>query len=266
MKFYNTKDILHNKKVDNDFRYCKNVIYIAKNKEGKSYVGETSSTLIDRVRNHLRKKGTEFEKAINRKNMDHFEWAILQDNLTDIEKRFEREKFFIKKYDTYNKGYNMTKGGGGTKGLKHTPQNNEKNSLRRTEHFKNPENRKEQSKANLLAHAINPKQGEEHSKRMVESFDPKTEEGRKKREQTSKKQKDYYENNEVVYVSRYKKKPFFAYKNGQCIGFFISQSECSRMLNVSKAHISKVLNGKRNTTGGYEFKYMDKTGYLLKDL
>ena len=65
-----------------------------------------------------------------------------EDNLTDINERLEREKFFIKKYDSYNKGYNMTKGGGGTKGLKHSQESIERNRLAKIKHFENPENRK----------------------------------------------------------------------------------------------------------------------------
>ena len=95
MKFFKTKDILYNNKVvDNNFRYCKNIIYVVKNKEKKIYVGETSTPLIERVKSHLRKRGTDFESLINRKNMNDFEWAILEENLTDIKERFDREKFF----------------------------------------------------------------------------------------------------------------------------------------------------------------------------
>lgn len=267
MKFFKTKDILYNNKVvDNNFRYCKNIIYVVKNKEKKIYVGETSTPLIERVKSHLRKRGTDFESLINRKNMNDFEWAILEENLTDIKERFDREKFFIKKYDTYNNGYNMTKGGGGTKGLKHTQESIEKNRLSKIKHFQNPENRKKQSKATLLAHTINPEQGREHSKVMRGKFNLNTKEGKRRRVLAGEKQKAHYKSNEVAYVLNYKKPPFFAFKNGKCIGVFISQAECSRMLGVSKGHLSRVLNGKRNTTGGYEFKYMEKTGYLLKEL
>jgi len=267
MKFFKTKDILYNNKVvDNDFRYCENIIYMARNNEGNIYVGETSTPFVERIKSHLKRKGTDFEMAISRENMNEFEWTILESNLDDIKKRFEREIYYIKKYNSFNKGLNMTKGGGGTKGLKHTKEQIEKNRLAKISHFENPENRKKQSIATSIAYAINPKQAEEHSLTMKKKFDPSTKEGKKRRELTAKKQREHYEKNKVEYVLNYKKPPFFAYKNGKCIGIFISQAECSRMLKVSKGHLSQVLNGKRISTGGYQFKYMDKTGYLINDL
>lgn len=267
MKFFKTKDILYDKNVvNNDFRYCQNIIYLAKNKQGKTYVGETSTPFIERLKSHLRKKSTDFESAINRKNMDDFEWAILEDNLTDINERLECEKFFIKKYDSYNKGYNMTKGGGGTKGLKHSQESIERNRLAKIKHFENPENRKKQSKATLLAHTINPEQGKEHSELMKKKYNLSTKEGRKRRKLAAKKQSEFYKKNKIQYILNYKKPPFFAYKDGKCIGFFLSLAECSRILGVNSGHLSAVLKGKRKTTGGYEFNYVEKAGYLLKDL
>lgn len=267
MKFFKTKDILYDKNVvNNDFRYCQNIIYLAKNKQGKTYVGETSTPFIERLKSHLRKKSTDFESAINRKNMDDFKWTILEDNLTDINERFEREKFFIKKYNSFENGFNMTKGGGGTKGLKHSEESVKRNRLAKIKHFEDPENKKKQSKASLLAHTINPEQAKEHSKLMKKRFDSNTIEGKKRRVLTAEKQTEHYKNNKIQYVLNYKKPPFFAYKDGKCIGFFLSLAECSRMLGVSSGHLSKVLNGKRKTTGGYEFKYVEKAGYLLKDL
>ena len=267
MNFFKTNDILFNSKlVDNDFRYCENIIYLAKHKKGQVYIGETGTPFIQRIKSHLRKKGTDFELAINRKNMDEFEWTILESNLPNIKERFEREIYYIEKYNSFHNGFNMTKGGGGTKGIIHTEEHIEKNRLAKIKHFENPENRKKQSKATSLAHAINLEQSKDHSRLMKKKFDPNTKEGKKRRELTSKKQREHYEKNKIQYVLNYKKPPFLAYKDGKCIGFFLSLAECSRILGVSSGHLSQVLKGKRKTTGGYEFKYVDKLGYLLDDL
>ena len=267
MKFFKTKDILYNNKVvENSFRYCENIIYLAKHENGKIYVGETGTPFIQRIKSHLRKRGTDFELAINRKNMDEFVWSILESDLPDIKERFEREIYYIEKYNSFNEGFNMTKGGGGTKGITHTEEHIEMNRLAKIKHFKNPENRKKQSKASSLAHAINPEQAKKHSILMKKKFDLNTKHGKKRRELTAKKQREHYEKNKVQYVLNYKKPPFFAYKDGKCVGIFLSQAECSRMLKVATAHLNQVLNGKRKTTGGYKFKYMDKTGYLLDKL
>tara|TARA_B110000003_G_C16521069_1_gene485037 strand:+ start:174 stop:989 length:816 start_codon:yes stop_codon:yes gene_type:complete len=266
-KTYKTSDILYNNKVvSNDFRYCENIIYLAIDNEGKKYVGETSTPFIQRIKSHLRKKGTDFELKINSKNMDNFHWTILENNLINKSKRFERERYFIEKYNSLDEGYNMTSGGGGTKDYKHSSESILKNKERRIKYFEDDKNRKKQSKASLIAHSINPNQAKEHSSIMKRKFDPSTKEGKKRRELTARNQREHYEKNRIEYVLNYKKPPFFAYENGKCIGIFISQAECSRMLKVNKSHLSQVLNGKRNSTGGYQFKYMEKTGYLINDL
>lgn len=45
-----------------------------------------------------------------------------------------------------------------------------------------------------------------------------------------------------------------AYKDGQYVGEYPSQSEASRVLNVHQQNISHVVNGRRKTAGGYSFK------------
>lgn len=267
MILYKTSEILYssNKEITT-FRNTKNIIYLGKDKDGIMYVGESSKPLLQRIKSHIRKKGTDFEKAINKRNIDDFEWGILETDLGETKKRYEREKFYIKKYKTLEKGYNMTSGGGGTKGYKHSEESVQNNILRKKKFYEDIENRKNQSKSSLIAHRINPAQAEEHSQRMKKIFDAQTEEGKKRRENASEKQREHFRKNEVQYVLNYKKPPFFAYKDGKCIGVFISNAECARMLNVHTSKVSNVLNGKRKSTKGYTFKYFERTGYLLDEL
>lgn len=88
-------------------------IYKATNTlNGKSYVGETCD-FDKRKKEHLRcnpKEDCEFHRAIQEFGVDKFEWEILE-TTDNKEKAHELEKYYIEKYNTYRKGYNMTKGG-----------------------------------------------------------------------------------------------------------------------------------------------------------
>lgn len=100
------------------------IIYIIKNDiNSKVYIGQTSRSLEERWKEHLRSKCNKNEKhmlikrAIFKYGKEHFTISILEK--CDISKLDEREIYYIKFYDSYFKGYNMTKGGQeGTKPLK----------------------------------------------------------------------------------------------------------------------------------------------------
>ncbi len=73
-----------------------------------------------------------FHNAIRKYGWDNIKWEILEDNIQNTDLLKEREKFWIKKYDAFGKnGYNMTEGGDGCFGYKHTKQSKEKMSEQR---------------------------------------------------------------------------------------------------------------------------------------
>jgi len=78
----------------------------------KSYVGQTVLTIQERLNKHLKnKKNHKFINALNKYGIEKFESQIIeevQENMLD-----EREIYWIKYYNTYNNGYNMTEGGDG---------------------------------------------------------------------------------------------------------------------------------------------------------
>lgn len=81
---------------------------------GKSYIGQTVDPH-SRIWQHQRcyeKEQCNFHDAIQEFGFENFEWEII-DSCTDLEKAGELEKHYIKKYDTFSNGYNMTKGGRG---------------------------------------------------------------------------------------------------------------------------------------------------------
>lgn len=103
------------------------LIYIATNKvTKKQYVGQTIFTLEQRKASHLSQasrvaNNMYFHNSIRKYGIDGFDWEVLEDGLLDEELR-DKEIFYIKKYDTFNNGYNLTLGGEGCHGYKHTEE------------------------------------------------------------------------------------------------------------------------------------------------
>ena len=83
----------------------------------KCYIG-LSSQIEERQKQHLRLSKKEnpskdFYKAVQELGWGDFTFSILEECNKDItrEELNEKEEYYIKKYDSYNNGYNMTKGG-----------------------------------------------------------------------------------------------------------------------------------------------------------
>ena len=88
------------------------MIYLVTNEiNGKQYIGFTNKTLNERRKNHIKssKNGkTHFYNALNKYGIDNFKWEIIDEN-----GMYDMEKYYIKKYNTFKSGYNMTLGGSG---------------------------------------------------------------------------------------------------------------------------------------------------------
>ena len=52
-------------------------------------------------------------------------------------------------------------------------------------------------------------------------------------------------------------KPFVAIKDGK-VKIFTSQTECSRVLGIHRGSVNSCLKGRRKSTGGYTFKYIEQ--------
>lgn len=103
-------------------------IYKATNQiNGKSYIGFASYWPQRKTSHkHLSKKyqgnNNLFYSSIRKYGWDNFEWKVLYQSLNKEHCKNEMESYFIKEYDTYNNGYNMTTGGEGTFGWAHPPE------------------------------------------------------------------------------------------------------------------------------------------------
>ena len=82
---------------------------------GKSYIGQTGKTLEERFKNHCQtaRRGSafEFHTALQTYGSDDFESEILEDNICTQQELDAKEMYYIKIFDTYKNGYNMTEGG-----------------------------------------------------------------------------------------------------------------------------------------------------------
>ena len=95
----------------------------------KKYIGITSKKNVERRWNNGLgyKNNTYFNRAIQKYGWDGFEHDVLFENLSENDAKL-KEIELIEKYNTMNSnnGYNMTVGGDGTVGYKHTKETKEK--------------------------------------------------------------------------------------------------------------------------------------------
>ena len=107
----------------NHWDTVKNVrgIYKVTNKiNGKVYIGQ-SVDIGRRWREHMTAKDDiYFHKAIQKYGVENFEWEVIEQcKKKDLD---EREIYWIEYYDSFNKGYNCTKGGEGVSGGEDHPR------------------------------------------------------------------------------------------------------------------------------------------------
>jgi group I intron endonuclease len=111
------------------------IIYKVTNKvNGKVYIGQTTECLTIRKkkhyasRNYYAKMNRHFSHALRKYKRSDFLWEII-DKCDSKEELDEMEFHYIMSYDSYNNGYNMTFGGEGIIGHKHTEESKLKMSL-----------------------------------------------------------------------------------------------------------------------------------------
>lgn len=189
-------------------------IYKVTNKiNGKVYIGQ-SVDIGRRWRQHMTAEDDiYFHKAIQKYGVENFEWEVIEKcKKSELD---ERESYWIEYYDSFNKGYNCTRGGGGCSGeansnwkggisldpeysKKHYEANKEKISEKAKEYYKeNKEKINERMKEYNKQHY---KDDKERKKEYYEANKDKIKEKAKEyREVNKEKEKErhrqYYEAN-----------------------------------------------------------------------
>jgi len=107
------------------------IIYVATNRvNGKQYVGQTRRTLKQRIKDHLRERRSfmrVFHRALVKYGVDSFDFEerLVSDDMLDQEER----RLILELNTKVPNGYNLTDGGGGSKGYKHTDETKKKCSI-----------------------------------------------------------------------------------------------------------------------------------------
>ena len=95
------------------YKYNKMIIYLIKNLiNEKVYIGQTIQTLKKRIASHYRHPNKHLSNAFNKYGKNNFIIEIIE-TCNNLEELNEREKYWIKFYDSTNnkKGYNIDGGG-----------------------------------------------------------------------------------------------------------------------------------------------------------
>lgn len=111
------------------------IIYMATNKiNSKEYIGQTVNSLNYRKSQHIsdalnKRNNMYFGRSLKKYGPENFDWEILHNNITNTNDLNKLEIYYIKLYGTYTNGYNLTFGGNGFSGFKHSVESR----LRRSE-------------------------------------------------------------------------------------------------------------------------------------
>lgn len=97
---------------------------------GKIYIGQTSKTLEYRKREHFKQVNNNsqlaFHRAIRKYGKESFSWGVI-DSANTLEELSQKEMYWISFYNSYilsvdSNGYNMTLGGEGAIGRRHSKE------------------------------------------------------------------------------------------------------------------------------------------------
>jgi group I intron endonuclease len=215
---------------------------ITNNLTGKCYIGETIKTNPEsRWNEHRRKieKGIgcpALQDAIKKYGVDNFSFKVLL--ICFDGDRYYYEKEYIKKYNSIvPNGYNLTSGGegGGFYGKKHSDET----KLKITEGLKQRYN-------------DNPELREETSNRLKELY---------KNPENIEKLKDGMKNSEVFKNLKKNENGFGFAKikvkqytiEGEFVKEYNSLAEAGDAVNISHRGISKCINGKQKSCGGFKW-------------
>ena len=109
---------------------------ITNNINGKSYIG-LKSKAVEESENYYG-SGTLINKAIDKYGKENFTKEILERNINSHEILNDREIYWIEYFNTFNEGYNLTKGGQGNLGRAVSEQTKSKLREAAKKQFKTP--------------------------------------------------------------------------------------------------------------------------------
>jgi group I intron endonuclease len=125
------------------------IYFIINSLNSKGYIGLAKKGTPFRIEQHLKnlKKGIDYHlyRAIRKYGLDKFSVAVIDQ--VPIEKLNQREIDLILEYDTFHNGYNMTKGGEGRLGYKHSNDSKQKMSSAQKKRWEDLNEKQKQSES-----------------------------------------------------------------------------------------------------------------------
>lgn len=220
------------------------IIYFANRENKKVYVGSASGKggFKDRWRSHiyeLRKNvhhSIRLQNAYNKYKEENMVLEIIE--IVEREKCFEREKFYIDQYDSFNFGYNCRPDAQGMLGFKHSKESKNKISeIAKNKKLKDVEIIKKLylDGLSLRKIAINIKKTPSYIAGVI---------------------KDYCPDLEKRNLSFYKGHKIYQYDlNGNLIKEWPSIFECFKALNISESSVRRVLKKETRKSKNFYFSY-----------
>lgn len=207
---------------------------------GKVYIGKTTKSLEARQRGHHKESkagrgNSIFHKAIRKYGIESFIWEILGQykTISDLD---AAEIEFIRLYESCDTGYNITSGGGGITGYKHTEKTKEKigSSSRGKKLHTETIDKMRIAKSKQW-------QDPEYHKKQVDAA---------KARWTSQSELDEQS------IRRGSKK-FEIIKDGLVIWSGFNKRQAGRLFNLDATAILRCLQGRFNQHRGYTFRYVN---------
>lgn len=235
----------------------KGVVYLIEFPNGKKYVGITTTSFEERKKSHLSHRNTSqlpVHQAL-KKFFGSESWQVIAEAESWSElANIEVQMIEFHQSHTSKNGYNLTLGGDGTVGYTHTQEQRKKNSNAKIDYFSKSQNRIKQSKASIIAHYKNPEQAKKHA-----IFQRKKFENENERKKIADGMRNFLSDEENLInhsITRGAKVFLVRTIDGDNVGEWLTQHQCSRDLNLQVSKINNCLHGKRKSHGGYTFHYI----------
>lgn len=201
------------------------IIYKYTSPSGKVYIGQTLNEKIRRqffFNLNCSYGGCKIDNTRHKYKPENFTYEILYKgryNNEIIAKRIlnELEVFFIRKFNSFNQGYNCTLGGESLSGFTHTPSTREK--MRKSQ--------------------LGKPKSKEHIENIRKSLSSIT-----------------FVRNEV-FLKAVRKPVAQYTKSNQVVREFISITEATKITGINGSNIGECCYGRRKTAGGYIWKFID---------
>ena len=212
------------------------LIYKVINKiNGKIYVGQTTKTLKNRWSGHIKASRNNshllLHKAIRKYGEDSFFIEELA-TANSMQELNALEKDYIRKFDSLNKGYNLTEGGDGMHGYSHSEETRKKIGL-----SNKGKTLSKTAKLNMSKAKTNQWKNKSYRKKQIQSA------------------KERWKNEDQRIKQSIKRggKKFKVYYDNKLIWVGTVQRQCARDLNLDCVAIGRCLNGKQKSHLGYTF-------------